>query len=211
MSTPPKMNLSPWDAPPLEPLPLLHPRDIWAAAKQIDGLGGEWSYMCFNYRALNFHLYRTAPLWFEPLRGFDELYQEAYFRALADQLGVPAIYTGNISATLRSLDPSLALRQMIGPFQRKVRPPSVVIQFLSWGFRMMIPCASNTAGRTGLMISLSEVFLGTTSIATLPNYGSPAGMGLGLLAARLTSLSRPKDHLIMPRYGGSQVAADLRP
>lgn len=71
MSAPQQMTLSPWDEPPLEPLPLLHPRDIWAAAKQIDGLGGEWSYLCFSYRALNFHLYRVAPLWFEPLRGFD--------------------------------------------------------------------------------------------------------------------------------------------
>jgi len=99
MSAPPQMTLSPWDGPPLEPLPLQYPRDIWAAAKQIDELGGEWSYLCFSFRALNFHLYHVAPLWFEPLRGFDELYQEAYFRALAEGLRVPATYAGEISAT----------------------------------------------------------------------------------------------------------------
>jgi hypothetical protein len=33
-----------------------HPRDIWAAAKQIDGLRGEWTYQVFNHRALNLHL-----------------------------------------------------------------------------------------------------------------------------------------------------------
>ena len=100
MSTPPPMTLSIWDEPPLRPLPLPYPRDVWAAAKQIDGLGGEWSYKCFAYRALNFHLSRIGPLWFEPLRGFDELYQEAYFQALAHQQNVPAPDIGDVSTTI---------------------------------------------------------------------------------------------------------------
>lgn len=93
------MALSPWGAPPMAPVRLTHPRDSWAAAKQIDGLGGEWSYKCFTYRALNFHLSHLPPLWAEPLRGFDELYEETQFNVFAYQAGIPETDLSSISAT----------------------------------------------------------------------------------------------------------------
>jgi GNAT superfamily N-acetyltransferase len=94
------MSLSPWDDPPTHPVPFTHPRDLWAAAKQIDGLGGEWSYICFTYRALNFHFPQRPPLWAEPLRGFDELFQEVWLRAWARESGISEETPGGIPVTI---------------------------------------------------------------------------------------------------------------
>jgi GNAT superfamily N-acetyltransferase len=95
------MNLYPWDAPPMRPQRLVHPRDIWAAAKQIDGLGGEWTYQVFNHRALNFHLPTLPPHWAEPLSSFDSLYQEVWFQGFAVDAGVPLEYAGSATASFQ--------------------------------------------------------------------------------------------------------------
>jgi GNAT superfamily N-acetyltransferase len=93
------MALNPWDEPPREPLQLRHPRDIWAAAKQIDGLDGEWSYQIFITRASNFHMIRFPPHWAEPLSSFDALWQEVWFKSLAMSAGVPRMEIGSVTAT----------------------------------------------------------------------------------------------------------------
>lgn len=92
------MTLYPWDDPPMEPLPLRYPRDIWAASKQIDGLGGEWTYQIFTYRAINFHNPSVPPLWAEPLSSFDALWQEVWFKGWAMTGGVPSPEIGSAVA-----------------------------------------------------------------------------------------------------------------
>lgn len=93
------MTLNPWDDPPLEPRQLRYPRDIWAAAKQIDGLGGEWSYQVFMHRALNFHMPTAPPHWAEPLSSFDALWQEVWFKSWAMSAGVPREEIGSATAS----------------------------------------------------------------------------------------------------------------
>lgn len=95
------MALNPWDAPPMYPQRFTHPRDIWAAAKQIDGLGGEWTYQIFNHRALNFHRPTAPPHWAEPLSGFDSLFQEVWFQGHALAAGVPRQNVGSATAAFQ--------------------------------------------------------------------------------------------------------------
>jgi GNAT superfamily N-acetyltransferase len=83
----------------MEPLPLRYPRDIWAVSKQIDGLGGEWTYQIFTYRALNFHTPSVPPLLAEPLSGFDALWQEVWFKGWAMSAGVSSPEIGSAVAT----------------------------------------------------------------------------------------------------------------
>jgi GNAT superfamily N-acetyltransferase len=83
----------------MEPLQLRYPRDVWAAAKQIDGLGGEWSYIVFTNRAFNFHAPRIPPHWWEPLSSFDALWEEVWFRGWAMTAGVPSTEIGSAAAT----------------------------------------------------------------------------------------------------------------
>jgi GNAT superfamily N-acetyltransferase len=92
------MALNPWDDPPMHPQQLRHPRDIWAAAKQIDGLGGEWTYQVFNHRALNFHLSTIPPFWAESLSGFDYLMQEMLLIGHAMNGHVPRQNIGSATA-----------------------------------------------------------------------------------------------------------------
>lgn len=100
MTTPhPLMSLNPWDDPPMEPRQLRYPRDGWAAAKQIDGLGGEWSYQVFQHRVLNFHAPAVPPHWAEPLSSFDALWQEVWFKSWAISAGVPSEEIGSATAT----------------------------------------------------------------------------------------------------------------
>src|SRR4051794_16628290 len=47
--------LNPWASPKSAPLGSLGPRDSWAAAKQIDGIPGEWTYPLWGCRAMRFH------------------------------------------------------------------------------------------------------------------------------------------------------------
>ncbi|MCU1699437.1 MAG: hypothetical protein JWR34_5500 [Mycobacterium sp.] len=78
-----------------------HPRDAWAAAKQIDGLGGEWTYQVFNHRALNFHLSTVPPHWAEPLSSFDSLFQEVWFASHALGVGVARQNAGSATAAFQ--------------------------------------------------------------------------------------------------------------
>jgi GNAT superfamily N-acetyltransferase len=77
---------SPWDPPPSEPLEEFSFEDFWPLAKQIDGLGGEWSFSIFVARALTFHRYSFPPLFYEPLSSFDRLGLEAHLRQRLDRL-----------------------------------------------------------------------------------------------------------------------------
>jgi len=98
--SPPSMALNPWDPPPLYPVQYRHRRDIWAAAKQVDGLGGEWTYLNFIFRAANFHSIARPPEWAEPLGGFDQLYQEVWFNSWAVKAGITLENIGTTSASI---------------------------------------------------------------------------------------------------------------
>src|SRR5260370_41052612 len=98
---PPAPTLDPWGHPPMGPLALRHPRDMWAAAKQIDGLGGEWTYQVFLHRAMNFHMTGVPPHWSEPLSSFDALWQEVWFKGWAQSAGVPIGEIGSATATFQ--------------------------------------------------------------------------------------------------------------
>jgi GNAT superfamily N-acetyltransferase len=95
------MPLNPWDAPPRQPQRYSHPRDAWAAAKQIDGLGGEWTYQVFNHRALNFHLTAVPPHWAEPLSSFDSFCQEVWLRGHALGAGVRLQNVGSTTVAFK--------------------------------------------------------------------------------------------------------------
>ena len=96
------MNLYPLDDPPTYPQRFVHPRDSWAAVKQTDGLGGEWTCQVFIHRALNFHMSTVPPLWAEPLSSFDALWQEAWFKSHAMNAGVSQARIGLETATFPS-------------------------------------------------------------------------------------------------------------
>jgi GNAT superfamily N-acetyltransferase len=63
--------IRPWDPVPAEPIGELGPTEAWAAAKQIDGIPGEWTYPLWVSRAVRFHVpVRTH---YERLRDYDEV------------------------------------------------------------------------------------------------------------------------------------------
>lgn len=62
---------------PNKPLRISSPHDFWSLAKQIDGLGGEWTFDIFVARATNFHLSSHAVEMYEPIDTFDRLGLEA--------------------------------------------------------------------------------------------------------------------------------------
>lgn len=63
--------------PPLRPFSGELSRNLWALAKQIDGLGGEWTYNVFVARVVNFHQPHLPPTFYEPISTFDRLALEA--------------------------------------------------------------------------------------------------------------------------------------
>jgi GNAT superfamily N-acetyltransferase len=99
MLEPPNMTLDPYGTAPLYPQPLLGPRDGYAAIKQIDGLGGEWSFDIFRYRALNFHEAALQPALYIPASSFDRMGLEAIARRNAEAYGATELELGHMSAT----------------------------------------------------------------------------------------------------------------
>lgn len=95
------ISLDPWGDAPTTPTRFSGPRDIWAASKQIDGLGGEWSYSLFAHRAINFHSNGVAPHWSDPLRSFNRVREEMWFRLWALDAEVPLDQVTGVSVSLQ--------------------------------------------------------------------------------------------------------------
>lgn len=66
-------RLDPRHAPPWQPLDRLAVGHLWQVAKQIDELGGEWTYQIFVWRICNFHLISIPLAFYEPIESFDRL------------------------------------------------------------------------------------------------------------------------------------------
>ena len=92
-------RLDPSHPPPWQPLGAF--RDIWPLTKQIDELGGEWSFPIFIPRTANFHLIREPISFYEPIESFDRLGLEALLiqKAYAFDLG-SAIGSAGVSLTV---------------------------------------------------------------------------------------------------------------
>jgi len=90
-------TVNPWSPPPVMPRGRVEPQDGWPLTKQIDELGGEWTYQVFFYRAMNFHVPITPPLFYEPIYNFDRLGLEAllfqYAQGLLESTGDPGAVT----------------------------------------------------------------------------------------------------------------------
>jgi hypothetical protein len=73
MSAPRDPRLDPRHPPPWQPLERLTFGNMWQVAKQIDELGGEWTYRVFVHRAANFNLVSLPITFYEPIESFDKL------------------------------------------------------------------------------------------------------------------------------------------
>lgn len=73
----PRRQIDPSDPPPAAPILRTSPGHLWPLAKQIDGLGGEWTFQIFTYRVINFHFPQLPVLFYEPIPSFDRLALEA--------------------------------------------------------------------------------------------------------------------------------------
>jgi GNAT superfamily N-acetyltransferase len=95
------LTQNPWDPPPLTRVLTTSPRDNWALAKQIDGLGGEWTYDLFAQRAANFHMpMAVVPYFYEPVGEFHRLVLEARLQELMAIYGIPMHERGRVSVSL---------------------------------------------------------------------------------------------------------------
>lgn len=91
----PPLTVSPWDPAPMRPTQLRSSHDVWAAAKQIDGLGGESTYYLFTHRAVNFH---SPTVWhYEPLSSFNDAANSVMLADKARQSGVAGNETGGVA------------------------------------------------------------------------------------------------------------------
>lgn len=66
-------RLDPNHPPPWQPLDRHAVGHLWEMGKQIDELGGEWTYQIFVYRVCNFHLVSIPVAFYEPIESFDSL------------------------------------------------------------------------------------------------------------------------------------------
>ena len=64
------------------------PGDFWAWCKQIDELGGEWTFSLFVPRAMNFHFSYLPVDYYEPLGEFRDVLREARLADLAQNSGL---------------------------------------------------------------------------------------------------------------------------
>lgn len=71
-------RLDPGHPPPWRPLDGLAVDHLWSIGKQIDELGGEWSYPIFAIRAYNFNLISRPVSFYEPIEGFERLALEVH-------------------------------------------------------------------------------------------------------------------------------------
>lgn len=83
------MLINPWGEPPLYPYRWFRSgRDQWAAIKQVDGLGGEWTFDVFAMRIHNFHVPQIPPVFYELLGDCERLALELAIEVRAEQHGV---------------------------------------------------------------------------------------------------------------------------
>ena len=94
----------PWDPVPAEPMGELGPSESWAAAKQIDGIPGEWTYPLWVSRAVRFHVpVRTH---YERLRDYDAVVEATTIANIVEDANlrspsirtVLAVYEGCLDA-----------------------------------------------------------------------------------------------------------------
>jgi GNAT superfamily N-acetyltransferase len=86
----------PWANPSERPQEARVPGDLWALMKQIDELGGEWSFNLFVPRTVNFHLAPAALDFYEPLGDFERVGLEALLLQRARRAGLPLAETGSV-------------------------------------------------------------------------------------------------------------------
>ena len=96
MTRPPHHTYKPWDSAPRSPVPILVPGDLWALGKQIDELGGDWTFNLIPPRTGNFHLKKLPVEFYEPLGSFDRLSLEALLYSRALSFGVDEYDVGTI-------------------------------------------------------------------------------------------------------------------
>lgn len=99
-------TVEPWAPAPTVPATLVAPGDLWALNKQIDELGGEWSFNAFTPRTTNFHLSRLPIQFYEPLGDFDRVGLEALNSSRARQFGLPEDEIGGLVVDFQAF-PSL--------------------------------------------------------------------------------------------------------
>lgn len=95
-----RFRLSPDDPSPAGPVSQFQPGDVWPLTKQIDGLGGEWTFPTFMWRAMNFHLVNVPPSYYEPVSSFERLRLEALLIQRAASM-VPDPELGMLSVVVK--------------------------------------------------------------------------------------------------------------
>jgi GNAT superfamily N-acetyltransferase len=66
-------RLDPSHPPPWQPLDRLAVGHLWQIGKQVDELGGEWTYPIFTFRVCNFNLVSVPIAFYEPIESFERL------------------------------------------------------------------------------------------------------------------------------------------
>ncbi len=72
------------------------PFDVWALTKQIDELGGEWTYNLFLPRTTNFHFASQPVDFYEQLADFDHIGVAALMMDRARRSGLPELEIGSL-------------------------------------------------------------------------------------------------------------------
>jgi GNAT superfamily N-acetyltransferase len=80
--------------------PVRNSRDLWMLSKQIDELGGEWTFPIFNKRAFNFHYGVKQPQFYEPISDFERLALEAFLIQKANAY-CPSPQPGDLGVSLK--------------------------------------------------------------------------------------------------------------
>lgn len=85
--------MRPWDPIPTEPRGELGPSESWAAAKQIDGIPGEWTYPLWVSRAFRFHVPLRSH--YERLRDYDAVVETIAIASIVEEANLwpPSIRT----------------------------------------------------------------------------------------------------------------------
>src|SRR5947209_1711820 len=79
----PRPRIDPSGPAPEAPMLRASADHLWPLAKQIDELGGEWTFQIFTYRVINFHFPQLPALFYEPIPSFDRLALEAFMHQRA--------------------------------------------------------------------------------------------------------------------------------
>lgn len=108
----------PWDPPPLRPARLRGDSDLWALTKQIDELGGEWTFADFVERTANFHHQGRRINFYEHTGGWDDLAREAFLTRRAREYGLMPPESGSVRLAFKAF-PSL-----FNPVSGKVPMPT---------------------------------------------------------------------------------------